>query len=330
MLPISARHRPLCDGSELLVGQRNIAGDTDPGVARFDELETVRCVAYRLRRRPARLQSCVVQPGLHQNEFVAAAEFGQLAGQKPYPRQRARVAGERTCHRLVKTRQGGPVGREVNLPILDPRAEQGQCSEQPARARIFRKLAEKGLRVDHSLDQGFELARLKEEQPLPFQERGRVRAAHRQEMRAVAGQSRGKLSGGFFSLLGLLRVDDRDQKVLELRKQLLEHFGALPPRQAGREHLIGIGIQRQVVRHVEAGEHGKRQPGQEARHRVAMTALDQAGEQTPGTHQGAPRPSRRRRFIGKGRRSSFASGPTGLVRPPPGAHETPSAGPPHG
>ena len=121
------------------------------------------------------------------------------------------------------------------------------------------------------------------------------------------------------------------RQVLELREVgFLNIVGALPPRQACGEHFVGFGIQREVVRHVEAGEHGQRQPGQEARHRIAMTALDQAGEQALGTHQAASRPSRRRRFIARGRRSSFAGGPTRLVRPPPGARETPSAGPPHG
>ena len=45
-------------------------------------------------------------------------------------------------------------------------------------------------------------------------------------MRVVRGQDLGERSGGFFRLLGLLRVDDGDQKILKLREELFEGISA--------------------------------------------------------------------------------------------------------
>ena len=66
----------------------------------------------------------MVEFGLHQDKFVAAAEVGQLAAEQAHPGQRVRMAGERTCHRIVKPRQRRAVRREVDLALLDARAQQ--------------------------------------------------------------------------------------------------------------------------------------------------------------------------------------------------------------
>ena len=129
----------------------------------------------------------MVEFGLHQDKFVAAAEVGQLAAEQPHPRQRVRMAGERARHRIVKPRQRRAVRREVDLALLDARAQQGERFKQPARAGILGELAKEWLSVDHALDQRFELSGVEVEQPFLFQERRRVGTPNAEEMLAVAG-----------------------------------------------------------------------------------------------------------------------------------------------
>ena len=112
----------------------------------------------------------MVEPRLHQHEFVAARELGQLAPEQPHPRQRLGMAGQRIRHRLVEPCQSGLVWREIHLPLLHPRAQQGERPEQAARAGIFRELAEKGLGVDHPVDQPLELFGVEEEKPFILEE----------------------------------------------------------------------------------------------------------------------------------------------------------------
>src|ERR1700739_881306 len=64
-------------------------------------------------------------------------------------------------------------------------------------------------------------------------------------------------SGSFARLLGLFRIDDGNQKVLELGKQLLERLGSLPPRQAGCEHFVGFGRDAEMTRGVPPGEYNE-------------------------------------------------------------------------
>ena len=70
----------------------------------------------------------------------------------------------------MKAGQGRPVGREVDLSLLHSCSQQRKRPEQPARAGILRELAEKGLSVDHSLDQRFELRGLEVEEPFLLEE----------------------------------------------------------------------------------------------------------------------------------------------------------------
>ena len=73
----------------------------------------------------------------------------------------------------------------------------------------------------------------------------------------VAGQGLGQRGGGVVRLLGLLCIDDGDEKILELREKFLEHLGALPPWQAGREHLVGIGRDAEMAGRVPPGKNGQ-------------------------------------------------------------------------
>ena len=127
--PDQSRCRTLGHGREFLVGERHVSRDAYSGISRFDEFEIARGVAHRSCRRSTRLEGGVVEFGLHQDKFVAAAEIGQLAAEQAYPGKRVRMAGERARHRLVKPRQRRAVRREVDLALLDAGAEQGERIE---------------------------------------------------------------------------------------------------------------------------------------------------------------------------------------------------------
>src|SRR5580693_4496373 len=97
------------------------------------------------------------------------------------------MAGERARHRIVKPRQRRAVRREVDLALLDARAQQGKRSEQAARTGILGELAKEWLRVDHALDQRFKLSGVEVEEPFLLEERRRVRTPNAEEMLPVAG-----------------------------------------------------------------------------------------------------------------------------------------------
>src|SRR5437016_9960030 len=154
----------------------------------------------------------------------------------------------------MKACESRPVRREIDLSLLDARTQQGERIEQPARARILGEFAEKGLSVDHPLGQRFELSGVQEEESLLVEERRRIGPPNAQEMLPVTGECLGERGGGGLRLLRLSRIDDGDQKILELGKQLFEHLGALTPRQASGEHLVGVGRDAEMTGRVPAGE----------------------------------------------------------------------------
>ncbi len=130
MLPIIPSTTPWATVSEFVVGERHIAGDAYPGLARFDEFEAARGIAHRLGRRAARLERVVVEFGLGQHEFVAAAEIGELAAEQPRPGQRVRMAGKRVGHRLMKPRQRRAVRRD-RPGLLDAGPKRRERSNNP-------------------------------------------------------------------------------------------------------------------------------------------------------------------------------------------------------
>ena len=91
------------DGGILLVGQRHATGDPHPCVAGFDELKADSGGAHCLGGGSARLKLRVIELGLRQDEFVLAAEIGELPAEQPLPRQRAGMADNRVGYGLVKT-----------------------------------------------------------------------------------------------------------------------------------------------------------------------------------------------------------------------------------
>ena len=196
----------------------------------------------------------MIEPGLRQNEFVRAAQIGELAAEQPRPRQRLRVTGDRVGHRLVEPGQRGAIGRQVDLAVLHPFAQQRERGEQPARARVLGQLPEKGLGVDGPLEQRLELFGIEKQQALPAQKGRGIGPADGAEMRMVRRQRRGQAGGGRLGLLRLLGVDHRHQQIGKLRELGLEGHGPLAPRQAFGEHFVGIGADAEMAGRIEAGE----------------------------------------------------------------------------
>src|SRR5689334_1713950 len=139
------------------------------------------------------------------------------------------MTGERIRHRLVEPHQRRLVGPQVDLSLLYSGTEQGKRFKQPTRARIFGEFAEKGLGVDHAVDQGFELPGFEKQQPLLLQKGRCVGTPNGQEMFVVDSQALSQRGSRVLRFLRLLCVDDSDQQVLKLREELLERLGALPP-----------------------------------------------------------------------------------------------------
>src|SRR6185312_13043446 len=98
-------------------------------------------------------------------------------------------------------------------------------------------------------------------------------------MRVILGQDLRQSSGGLFRLLGLLRIDHGDEKVLELREELFEGLGALPPRQARGEHLVGVGRDAEMAARVPPGKDRQSGARQDYPNRINSAAVDQAAEQ---------------------------------------------------
>ena len=100
----------------------------------------------------------------------------------------------------------------------------------------------------------------------------------------VAGQRPGERSGCGVRLFRLSRINDGDQKILELRKQLLEHLGALPPGQAGGEHFVRFGCDAEMTGRVPPGkndqEHGRENHGES----ISPAKIDRADKQNRKCH----------------------------------------------
>src|SRR5271165_3802287 len=116
-------------------------------------------------------------------------------------------------------------------------------------------------------------------------------------MLAVAGQRLGERGGGDVRLFRFFCVDDGDQKILELLKQLLEHLGPLPPRQARCEHLVGVRRDAKMTSRVPPGENHQDYACQDHGESVAPAKIDQADEQGRKCHKN-PRRCRMRRSMG--------------------------------
>lgn len=101
----------------------------------------------------------------------------------------------------------------------------------------------------------------------------------------IGGQRRGQIRRGGIGFLRLLRVDHGDQQVVELRKIAVEHGGALAPRQTGVEQVIGVGPDAEMVRRVEARQHGNQHTGQDNQPSVAVAELGVMLEQAREGHQ---------------------------------------------
>ena len=186
-----AGDRPLGDAREFLVGERDVAGDADARIARFDEFELGGSLADRLCRRPAGLDRPEVEHRLQQDELVRPAQLCDLAADQSGPGQWLRIAGERLVHRPAKRRQRRSVGRQIDLRLDDPSAQQLQRGEQPARTRVAGELPEERLGVDRAFEKVGELLRIEKEQPLLLQEMRSVGAGHATEMGMVGGQRLG-------------------------------------------------------------------------------------------------------------------------------------------
>ena len=64
-----------------------------------------------------------------------------------------RMAGDRIGDRLMECGQRSLIRRQIDLTLLRPLAQQLECREQPARARVLGQLSEKGLCIYGLLEQ---------------------------------------------------------------------------------------------------------------------------------------------------------------------------------
>ncbi len=254
--------RALRDGRELLVGERDLAGDPHPGLARFHERQLGDNVAHHLGRRAARLQRAEILPRLHQHEPVLASQLVEAAAQQALPGQWLRMPVQRGRHRLMKAPDRRQVGSQIGIRLGDPNAQQGQRGEQASGGRIGDELAQEGLRVDGLVHQVGKLLRLQKQQPLLGEEWRGVRPAHRAEVGRVSADTLRQLRCGGVGLLRDARVDHRHQQVTELGK-ILVHLGrALPPGQPVGEHQVGVGAHAEVSRREPGGEHRQQDASQ--------------------------------------------------------------------
>ena len=101
---------------------------------------------------------------------------------------------------------------------------------------------------------------------------------------AVAGQRLGERGGCRVRLFRLFRIDDSDQKVLELGKQSLEHLGSLSPRQTGCEHFVGFGRDAEMTGCVPPREKNEQYAGENHEESITPAKIDQADEQSRKCH----------------------------------------------
>ena len=248
-------HGAAGDGGELLVLQRDLAGQADVRLAGADELQAGGGVPHGLGCGGAGLHGAVVQPRLRQHEVVAPGQVRHRPGQQPLPRHHPGVPRRRVGQGQMERPQRRLERLQVGLARLHALRDQPERAQQPAQAGVGGELAQEGLRVHRLVQQGRQRAGVQVEQPVLLQEGRGVGPAHLLEVRRVQGEGGGQRLRRGLGLLGHRGVDHGDQQVPVLREGALQLDVALPPRQAGREQAGRVG------RHLQPRRRNPQGPG---------------------------------------------------------------------
>ncbi len=116
-------------------------------------------------------------------------------------------------------------------------------------------------------------------------------------MSRVPPQRLCKRAGSCLGLFRLAGIDDRYEQIAKLRKLGFEGFSPLAPRQAFREHQVGIGADPEMAGRVPPGECREDAGGQDHPPSVAAAAIHEADQQILECHR-KPRRQNMRRSAG--------------------------------
>jgi hypothetical protein len=188
---------------------------------------------------------------------------------------------------------------KAGLPLGCPDADQRECRKQAPRGRIGDQLAQERLCVDGFVQQRLQLLHVEEHECVAVEIGRGIGPAHLDEMRGVRRQCRLQVGSGLLGDLRCGAIHHRHQQVVGLRKVAVHRRVPLPPRQAGREQVVGVGGHAKPGRGEPATGDGQHQTGEKHEPRAAADGVDERGKQALQHHarrdsrSGRPGPSPR-------------------------------------
>ena len=150
----------------MLVGERDIAGDTDAHAAIGRELERAGLRAYDPAGARARLERFVIEHGLHQDEMAQLARVRFAPAQQGLPRQRRVATGEGGLGGLGDRRERAVERRDRDVAVLRALRQEIERAEHAGKTGIGSERAEQRLRRDQLIGKGLQLFRREEQKAI--------------------------------------------------------------------------------------------------------------------------------------------------------------------
>ena len=274
--------RAVLHGRIFLVGDRNRTGQPHPRAVLARKIEIGRGLPDRVGRILARFQRVVVELRLEFDEGAAVGIGQRLVADEFAPGERRRLLVQDVLDRLADQVEG-PFGIiELDLPALD--------AGEPGLQRAG-QAADRGI-AGHDLDQGgggFELAgdladffHGQEQQPVLFEEFAGTQWLHRFEMRGVAGKFFSQRLARSTGKFGRGRLDDGENQLFAVER-LLELIVADAPVEVGRNQLVDVGVDGEMLRGIVARSDRQKQGGNDDESGKPRTGSDN-GDNNTGQH----------------------------------------------
>ena len=239
------------NGGELLVGDRNRAGQPDPGAIFAREVEVGGRLPDRVGRGLAGLQRIEIEDRLEFDEGAPVGIGERLVADEFAPRERRAALVQHVLDRL-----GDQVERpfgvvELDLSALDAGKAGFQRPGQAANAGIAGHDLDQGGRGGELAGQLADLLHREEQQPVLLEKLAGAERLNRFEILGVAGelprQRRTRRAGEFRRR----RLDDGQDGAFPIER-LAELIVALAPVQVGRNQGVDVGVDGEVAGRVEA------------------------------------------------------------------------------
>ena len=274
--------RAVLNGRIFLVRDRNRAGQPHPRAVLAGKIEIGRGLPDRVGGVLAGFQLAVVELRLELDEGAAVGVGQRLVADEFAPGERRRPLVQDVLDRLADQVEG-PLGIvELDLPALD--------AGKPGLQRAG-QAADRGI-AGHDLDQGgggFELAgdladffHRQEQQTVLFKEFTGAELLHGFEMPGVAGEFFGQRLARGTREFWRRRLDDSENQLFAVERAL-ELIVADAPVEVGRNQLVDVGVDGEMLGGIVARSDCQKQGGDDDESGKPRTGSDN-GDDNTGQH----------------------------------------------